>query len=706
MKRFFLLFSLFFLMAQLSWATTYTWTGNSSTNWATSANWSPSTGYPSSTSDIAQFNSGATITVNLTSSYTTGQLIISNNTNLTLTGSSSTRTLTVGNSSATGEDLAINAGSSLTISTNVNLTMANSSTGNIAGILTINSSRTFDTDNTSVITTVTGSIINAGTVAGATGKLNFASGSTYEHTNTSGTVPTATWDVESTCLITGMTSTLPTGVGGQTLGNLTWNCPNQSNTSTALSGVLTVAGNLTILNTGTYQFRVQSTPITVGKNVYVSGGEMWIAGQATKDMDVNGDFYINGGALDIMGYASTSYSGTLNLKGNFYHTGDQTYSSIGHTGRINFTVNKSSGNVILNSNLTIGSSATLTMTSGNLVTNSNTLTLDASSSISGEGNGHYVVGNLATSQTVASSASSSFGNIGFSIAAGSGDLGVVNVTRVSGTAPAGLGSKINRSWEIIAANSVARDLTFSWNSDDDGSIDRTQTIVYLSSNSGSSWTSVSGSYNLTTDPRSISALSMTLSPSSSLFTVGDASSPLPVELTSFTGSVNGNVVTLNWSTATEVNNYGFEVLRDGTKVGFVKGNGNSNSPKAYSFTDKPSEAKILKYEIKQVDFDGSAKMYGPVEVNVIAPANFVLHQNYPNPYNPTTSIKYEVPFADHVTLKVYNIIGQEVATLFDGIREAGSYTVKFDGSKLSSGIYVYSLKSSSFSKTVKMILMK
>ena len=181
---------------------------------------------------------------------------------------------------------------------------------------------------------------------------------------------------------------------------------------------------------------------------------------------------------------------------------------------------------------------------------------------------------------------------------------------------------------------------------------------------------------------------------------------LPVELTSFSAAVEGANVLLTWRTASEVKNYGFEVYRDGVKIGFVRGNGNSNSIKDYSFTDKPSGAKTFKYQLKQIDSDGQNKLYGFVEVTLEAPNKFVLRQNYPNPFNPTTTIRFEVPVTEKVTIKVYNMVGQEVATLLEGIKEAGSYVVKFDGSELTSGVYISSLKSSSFSKNIKMILMK
>ncbi|MFA6598232.1 MAG: T9SS type A sorting domain-containing protein [Ignavibacteriaceae bacterium] len=181
---------------------------------------------------------------------------------------------------------------------------------------------------------------------------------------------------------------------------------------------------------------------------------------------------------------------------------------------------------------------------------------------------------------------------------------------------------------------------------------------------------------------------------------------LPVELTSFSAAVEGKNVLLTWRTASEVKNYGFEIFRDGAKIGFVQGNGNSYSTKDYSFTDKPDGAKTFTYQLKQIDSDGQHKLYGSIEVTLAAPNAFVLYQNYPNPFNPTTTIKFEVPTTEKVTIKIYNMVGQEVATLLDGIKEAGSYEVKFDGSELSSGVYISSLKSSSFSKNIKMILMK
>ena len=191
---------------------------------------------------------------------------------------------------------------------------------------------------------------------------------------------------------------------------------------------------------------------------------------------------------------------------------------------------------------------------------------------------------------------------------------------------------------------------------------------------------------------------------------------LPVELSSFTVLANLNNVNLSWKTETEVNNNGFEVERgirsqksgvsNWEKVGFVQGAGNSNSPKEYSFTDKnlTGGTKFV-YRLKQIDNDGRYQYSKEVEVEVI-PKQFALYQNYPNPFNPVTEIKYNLPEASRVVLNVYNIIGQQVASLVNGNIDAGFHSVTFDGSNLPSGTYIYRLQTGNFVQTKKMVLLK
>jgi murein tripeptide amidase MpaA len=193
---------------------------------------------------------------------------------------------------------------------------------------------------------------------------------------------------------------------------------------------------------------------------------------------------------------------------------------------------------------------------------------------------------------------------------------------------------------------------------------------------------------------------------------------VPVELASFTATALENSVELNWITSSELNNSGFEIQRktlgdnsQWTKIGFVDGNGTTTEPITYSFIDKNPARGINLYRLKQIDFDGSYKIFNSVAVNFNPPIEFALEQNYPNPFNPATVISWQSPIGGHQTLKVYDVLGNEVATLVDEYREAGSYKVEFNLAQvsrpeLSSGIYLYKLTAGNFSASRKMILIK
>ncbi len=188
---------------------------------------------------------------------------------------------------------------------------------------------------------------------------------------------------------------------------------------------------------------------------------------------------------------------------------------------------------------------------------------------------------------------------------------------------------------------------------------------------------------------------------------------VPVELSSFTATALTNSVELNWITSTETNNSGFEIQRktlDGNsewaKIGFVEGNGTSTEMNTYSFIDKNPSRGINLYRLKQIDYDGSYKIFNSVAVNFNQPFEFSLHQNYPNPFNPTTVISWQLPVGSHQTLKVFDILGNEVVTLVDEFREAGSYKVEFNASALPSGVYYYKLSAGNFSDVKKMMVVK
>ena len=189
---------------------------------------------------------------------------------------------------------------------------------------------------------------------------------------------------------------------------------------------------------------------------------------------------------------------------------------------------------------------------------------------------------------------------------------------------------------------------------------------------------------------------------------------IPVELSSFTATVNESDVTLNWATATETNNQGFDIERtlanSGTpnwqKIGYVAGYGTTTEPKAYSFVDTKLETGKYVYRLKQIDLDGTYKYSDEVNVDVQSPIDYALEQNYPNPFNPSTTIKYSIPEDGFVKLAVYNMLGEQVATLVNAQQKAGRYEINFNASNLASGVYVYRLEAAHFTAAKKLMLMK
>ncbi len=201
--------------------------------------------------------------------------------------------------------------------------------------------------------------------------------------------------------------------------------------------------------------------------------------------------------------------------------------------------------------------------------------------------------------------------------------------------------------------------------------------------------------------------------------IGKDVNPVPVELASFSGKYSSGVIVLNWSTATETNNKGFEIEKrimndNWEKIGFVPGQGTTTQENQYSFSDNSSifSGKYY-YRLKQLDYNGSFKYSNQIEVNVNnVPSIYSLYQNYPNPFNPSTTIKYDLPKASYVKICVYNLLGEIISTLVDGSQNAGYYNATWNAVNTASGIYFYSIYckplsgSKEFRDVKKMILIK
>jgi len=193
---------------------------------------------------------------------------------------------------------------------------------------------------------------------------------------------------------------------------------------------------------------------------------------------------------------------------------------------------------------------------------------------------------------------------------------------------------------------------------------------------------------------------------------------VPVELISFSAEKKNNSVELKWKTACEQNNKGFEIHKSIVNpskpkeriwetIGFVQGNGTTCYLNNYSFKDVVFSSMNYIYRLKQIDFDGTFKYSDEIAIgSIFSPEKYLLGQNFPNPFNPSTTITYQVPVSGYVSLKVYDALGKEVAALVDRELAAGSYEAKFDASKLTSGIYFYKLQAGNFSDIKKAMLIK
>ena len=188
---------------------------------------------------------------------------------------------------------------------------------------------------------------------------------------------------------------------------------------------------------------------------------------------------------------------------------------------------------------------------------------------------------------------------------------------------------------------------------------------------------------------------------------------VPVELTSFNASIKDAGVLLEWTTATEINNMGFEIQRktgadEFVKIGFVEGSGTTSEITFYQFFNDLSEfnsSAKLQYRLKQVDFNGVFSYSNIVEVDFLL-ENYSLSQNYPNPFNPSTIISFTLTRSTLVTLKIYNILGNEITTLVNKVVPGGNHQIEFNATGLPSGVYFYTITAGDFVETKKMALMK
>jgi len=532
----------------------------------------------------------------------------------------------------------------------------------------------------------------------------------------------------------------------------------------AVCGDLTVNGSLVALNSDT-------VGLTVYGNVLINSGGSFTSPSLTGGtanifhaLTVHGNFTNTGGTFDFRGGTAgttmrainTSFVGSTNstITVGTYSSSNNDFNGI--------TVNKTGGaKVVCGSDVVCdpGSSAgksLLTLTSGLVETGNfaifalSTTAADVTASSTS-----YVNGALGRGMSNSGGKSSAFqvgDSFGYrpititSTTAGVATGHYVLVRCLNGNAntgstlyAGGIGSVSNVRYYRISyskgTGATAPD-TMSFNlfspsyGTDDGVIaGNTELRVAYSTNSRATWNGMSQTTphttSLTSLPRTITPTALT--PALKLSTPNEyiycalartsITNPLPVELTSFTAAVKGKGVELRWSTATEVNNYGFEIEKisksqthkfsnlSWQKIGFIPGNGTTNAPKEYVFTDNDVRTGRFVFRLKQLDRDGNFTYSPEVHAGPV-PDMFQLLQNYPNPFNPVTMIRYQLPMNTHVSLIVSDAIGREVAKLVHGIQNAGTYAIMFNAAGLSSGVYFYTLRTDSYVENRKMNVLK
>jgi hypothetical protein len=552
------------------------------------------------------------------------------------------------------------------------------------------------------------------------GTLTFTSGTFTVGANTltlnnilAGTTANLSAGSTSSISIAGSASGINIPSGITALNNLTLNNTNGTTLQAGLTlnGVLTLTSGLLTLGSNNLALN-GAIAVSAGTITSSSGSLVSVGGSGAAILPA-GDFYnltlnrssgaILNGPASIAG-TLTLTSGTLDQNSNtltinsgasvLYSGGSVTPALSVPATLTNYTP---AAGTTINSTTVNG---TVTLANGSLtVASGETLTLGASGTIGSEAAGQYVVGKVqAAPVTINAATASNIAGLGVSIAAGTNNLGSTTVIRTTGTqgyVGQGDGS-INRRWKITPTTqpTSAVNVTLTWVSDDDNGKNVASLAVWKSENDGSTWYKVAGGLNGTGTPRSV-----TFSTSSfSDFTILGENELLPVELSALSANVSGRNVLLNWTTATEVNSYKFVVERtksganNWAALGEVQASKYSNAPKYYSFADKNLNSGKYTYRLKMVDNDGSYDLSTiETEANIAVPTEFSLMQNYPNPFNPSTKISYAVPANSQVSLDLYSLTGQKVATLVNGNAEAGYYDIPVNMSQygLASGVYIY-----------------
>ncbi|MCX6157647.1 MAG: T9SS type A sorting domain-containing protein [Ignavibacteriae bacterium] len=497
---------------------------------------------------------------------------------------------------------------------------------------------------------------------------------------------------------------------------------------TVLAGNTTVAGDLTINSGRTFDLSTYTcNRSTTGGGTFTNAGKLRLGGgsggqtRSNFPKDYN-TITLTGGTVEYYGSSQTVYTGAAN--NNIIISGsDAVTMPSGDITLNDFELNNASG-VTLTGNLTVN--GILNLNNGLLTLGDKNLILGASATVTGSPSGTNMVvatgsGELRKVFTGTGTFEFPVGSLGTSL-----DYSPVTLNFTSGSfssAYAGVKlsqgkydynssttSYLNRYWTIsqIGITGFSCGVTLQYLA---GDVVGNEFDIWCGKYSSGAWTLFNVA-NLDANQLSGTVTGF------STFTGGEQG-VLPVSLSSLSSSVIGRNIKLNWITSSEKNNTGFEVERAivtketpvFTKTGFVSGKGTTNTTTNYSFEDRNLQTGKYQYRLKQIDHNGNFTYFnlnGEVEVGV--PGKYDLSQNYPNPFNPVTKINFELPFDSKVKMIIYDVTGREIKTMVNEVRTAGYYTIVYDGSDISSGIYFYRIIANANGKdyisTKKMAIIK
>ncbi len=720
------MFAILFLFSSVkSSAVLKTWTGGGAAGiWGDGANWGGTA--PVAGDDIL-FNTAGTITFTSmpVGTITYGSLIIQQGT-VTLAGGSAL-TITLG--SAADPDFEIFFAGNLTLGTNVNITLATGAFARVSGSFTINAGSTYDTDGTSVLTTVFGSITNKGTLTCATAaKLLMNLGAVYIHDQNGGAIPLASWDFNSTCVLSGLTNLHPSG-GNQSFGNLTYDCAGMTMNLTMTSGV-SVQNGFTVQNTGNgvYRLLMTAASLTVGGEMNLPGnGNFTISGTTDRTLSVLGGMFITGGNLDLCSGTSGNI-GTLNVRGNFNNFGAITETGTG-TGVINFNgsaaqnfnqsgvlVNDVDFNVDNSAGVTFSNSTTITgalsLTSGILtIPNGVTVTIANGNTIGGSGfggskhintqvggatHGFLQVNNMpalgaytlpmgnGTSYlpaTLTPAISSSF-SVG--VFTGITEDGLPNGTAFTAAKKAGV---VDAVWTINRNSGTSCDMTLGWPASLEGATfaTYTSTQIGISHWDNPNWGTSVGTGDNTLNTATRSGVSV-FSP----FGVGKTPYVLPIKFNYLNAAKGNGYNTLNWKATCSSAEVTFDIERSTDGRNFVAVNtftaSQSRCAQPFDYVDNNNLTGTVFYRIKSIEITGTITYSNIVKVTD-QQKEMLLVAVSPNPVINQAQLNISTTKKDMVDLAIISMEGKMVQRSSVQL-QAGTSIINLDVASLQKGVYM------------------